>query len=62
MILLSEFIDMAANEFCTCRVRDRNTEKVVFKGKLYNIPRDLLNCEVTSWEISGGKMIFYAYV
>lgn len=55
---LYEFIEMAIDNSYDCYVWDNNTEDNVFEGKMDNIPDELLEREITSWEISEGKIGF----
>ena len=55
---LRDFIEMAVDNIYDCYVWDNNNEANIFEGKIYDIPDELLECEITSWEISEGKIGF----
>ena len=54
---LYDFIEMAIDNIYDCYAWD-NKEENVFEGKIYDIPDELLEYEITSWEISEGKIGF----
>lgn len=55
---LYEFIEMAVDNYYPCYVWDNNKEKNIFEGELSDIPYELFEREVTSWEIDNGKIGF----
>lgn len=55
---LYDFIEMAVDNIYDCYVWDNNKEENIFEGKMYDIPDELLELEVTSCEISEGKIGF----
>ena len=55
---LYDFIEMAIDNYYSCYVWDTNKEENIFVGELADIPDELLNHEVVSWEMSDGKIGF----
>lgn len=55
---LYDFIEMAVDAYYDCYVWDNNQEENIFVGKIENISDELLEREITSWEISEGKIGF----
>lgn len=53
---LQDFVDMAIENYYDCYVWDSEKEEEVFRGTLNDIPDELLECEILSWEIDGGKI------
>ena len=57
-MILNEMIELAVENYYECRVWRNVLEKNVFKGKISDIPENLLDREITSWEIEDGIIIF----
>lgn len=55
---LYDFIEMAIDTIYDCYIWDNHKEKNIFEGKIYDIPDELLKHEITSWEITEGKIGF----
>ena len=50
MITLREFVDLAVDDIYDCYIYDNEEKNNVFKGMLCDIPDDLLDAVVSSWE------------
>lgn len=55
---LYEFIEMAVDNCYPCYIWDNNKEENIFGGILSDIPDELLEREITSWELENGKIGF----
>ena len=55
---LYNFIEMAVDNYYECYVWDNNKEEDVFEGRIDDIPDELLEHEITSWEVTNGKIGF----
>ena len=55
---LYDFIEMAVANHYECYVWDINKEEIVFEGILDDIPDELLECEIVSWEVANGRFGF----
>lgn len=54
---LENFIDLSVDDFYIITIWDYKKSKDVFKGELYDIPTDLLDAEIVSWELENGELI-----
>ena len=57
-ITLQDFIEMAIDNYYDCYVWDNEKEEQVFCGELVDIPEELLEQELSSWEIDNGRIGF----
>ena len=57
-ITLQDFIEMAISDDYICYIWDNEKEEQVFCGELAHIPDELLEQELTSWEIDNGRIGF----
>lgn len=57
-MLLNEFVEMALDNSYECYIWDNEQEENIYAGTLGEIPDDLLEAEVTSWELEGNKIGF----
>lgn len=55
---LYDFIEMAIDTIYDCYIWDNHKEKNIFEGEICDIPDELLEHKITSWEISEGKIGF----
>ena len=55
---LYDFVEMAVDTWYSCYIWDNNLEKDIFNGSIDEIPEELLDREITSWEICEGKIGF----
>lgn len=55
---LYDLKEMAIDTFYECYIWDNEEEEEIFRGTLDDIPDELLECEVTSWELDNGKIGF----
>lgn len=55
---LYDFIEMAVDTYYDCYIWDNNQEKNIFVGKIEDVPDELLEREITSWEMSESKIGF----
>lgn len=53
---LQDFVDMAIDSYYGCYVWDNEKEGEVFRGTLDEIPDELLECELSSWEIDRNRI------
>lgn len=51
MITLEDMIDLAIEKYYDCKVWDMNTESIIYNGELSNIPYDMLQMNLTTWEM-----------
>ena len=59
MIDLRDMVELATDNIFECNVYDLNKEEVVFDGMLADIPDELLDCELCSWDTAtDGKISF----
>ena len=56
MMLLREYITMAVDDY-KCYVWDGHINKNIFEGWLSDIPEELLDREITSWELDNHNRI-----
>ena len=57
-ITLQDFIEMAIDDCYSCYIWDNEKEEQVFCGEMVDIPEELLEQEITSWEIDNGRIGF----
>ena len=55
---LQDFVEMAIDDYYSCYIWDNEKEEQVFCGELADIPEELLEQELSSWEIYNGKIGF----
>ena len=55
-ITIQDFIEMAISDDYSCYIWDNEKEEEVFIGTIDDIPDELLECELTSWEINNGRI------
>lgn len=53
---LYDFVEMAIDDYYECYVWDDIREENVFKGVISDIPNELLEQDITSWEIYKGRI------
>ena len=59
MFIVRDFVELATDDIFKCDVYDINKEKVVFSGTLADIPDEMLDCELCTWDIATeGKITF----
>ena len=55
---LQDFVEMAIDDCYSCYIWDNEKEEQVFYGELVDIPEELLEQELSSWEIDNGRIGF----
>ena len=55
---LYDFVEMAVDSCYSCYIWDNNLEEEIFKGTIDDIPEELLEREITSWEMYEGMIGF----
>lgn len=55
---LYDFVEMAVDDCYSCYIWDNNLEEEIFKGTIDEIPEELLEREITSWEMYEGMIGF----
>ena len=59
MFTVRDFVELATDNIFECNVYELNKEKIIFDGMLADIPYELLDCELCSWDIATeGKITF----
>ena len=57
-ITIQDFVEMAIDDYYSCYIWDNEKEEQVFCGELADIPEELLEQELSSWEIDNGRIGF----
>lgn len=57
-MILNELAEMALDNTYECYIWDNEQEENIYTGILADIPDDLLEAEVTSWELEANKIGF----
>ena len=57
-ITIQDFVEMAISDDYICYIWDSEKEEQVFCGELADIPEELLEQELSSWEIENGRIGF----
>lgn len=55
---LYDFVEMAVDSYYSCYIWDNYKGENIYEGELGDIPDELLEHEITSWEICEGKIGF----
>lgn len=59
MITVRDFVELATDNIFECNVYDLNKEEIIFSGMLADIPEEMLDCELCSWDTAtDGKISF----
>lgn len=59
MFTVMDFVELATDNIFECNVYELNKGEIIFDGILADIPDELLNCELCSWDIATeGKITF----
>ena len=59
MFTVIDLVELATDNIFECNIYELNKEKIVFDGMLADIPDELLECELCSWDIATeGKITF----
>lgn len=52
MITVRDMVELATDDVFICKVYEINKEKDIFEGTLDEIPDEMLDCELCSWDIA----------
>ena len=59
MITVRDFVELATDNIFECNIYDINAEDITFSGTLDDIPDEILDCELCSWDTAtDGKISF----
>lgn len=59
MITVRDFVELATDNIFECKVYDLMKEEYIFEGTLDDIPEEMLDCELCSWDTAtDGKINF----
>lgn len=51
MHTLEDMIDLAIEKYYDCKIWDMNTETIIYNGELHDIPYNILNMNLMTWEM-----------
>ena len=54
-----DFVELATDNIFECDIYDISTEEVIFSGILADIPDELLDCELCSWDTATEEKITF---